>query len=155
MSDSPLLPKRGNSPPRLYIAIPSPPQTGSPRSGYTQGSRGSKFRLSVVTGIILTLAFGMFVLQQEIFAQTPPNISLLTQADPLVASRLASIANRGQYTKCLSTEARAKGMTEAAATAEVTKNVDSLPFIPGAIGGNKFVEVLVSDAPCWYVNPSF
>ena len=97
--------------------------------------------------------FGAIILLQKM---TPvvrfPGHYVLPEPDAALKSRLQALAASSQYTKCRATELRVQSMSEFAPAKEVLKKLDRLPSRAGATKlGNKFVEIMMKDAPCWYV----
>ncbi len=122
--------------------------TGSPMK---QQKRARASKAPVVSVILICIALGLVYFQQSAFlnAVRLSGASLLAQADPTLKSRLQSIADAGQYIKCSATGLQAKSMDDFAPSRKVLAKLDHLPSTPGKIKGNKFVELLIQDAPCW------
>ena len=142
-----------DSPRGNFEAIPSGNQStpvGSPMKHHR--SRGSKAK-PVISLVLVVIALGLVYLQQSAFmnAVRLSGASLLAQADPNLKSRLEAIAQAGQYIKCSATGLQGQSMDDFSPSKEVLARLDRLPSTSGKIKGNKFVELLIEDAPCWYV----
>lgn len=84
------------------------------------------------------------------------DVTLLSQADPILATKLRALAASGHYLSCNATSLRPRHGGDAghlpAAPFRLPPRLRKLPAFSGAIKGNKFVELLVEDAPCWGVS---
>jgi hypothetical protein len=116
-----------------------------------QQKRGRASKAPLVSIILVVIALGLVYLQQSAFlnAVRLSGASLLAQADPTLKSKLQSIAEAGQYIKCSATGLQSKTMDDFNPSKKVLARLDHLPSTPGKIKGNKFVELLIQDVPCW------
>ncbi|KAL4517344.1 hypothetical protein Ndes2437B_g06583 [Nannochloris sp. 'desiccata'] len=118
-----------------------------------QQKRARASKAPFVSLVLIASALGLIYLQQSAFlnAVRLSGASLLAQADPILRSKLQAIAEAGQYIKCSATGLQSKSMDDFAPSKKVLGKLDHLPSTPGKIKGNKFVELLIQDAPCWGV----
>ncbi len=122
--------------------------SGSPMK-LQKRARASKAPL--VSIVLIFIALSLVYLQQSAFlnAVRLSGESLLAQADPTLKSKLQAIAEAGQYIKCSATGLQSKSMDDFSPSKKVLGKLDHHPSTPGKIKGNKFVELLIQDAPCW------
>lgn len=101
--------------------------------------------------LFLVVAFALILVQQETFIRSAglSGQSLINQADSSLAASLRSLADAVPYNNCSATELQATGMHDFAPTADVFLQLNDLPSTAGPLKGNKFVEVLIKDVPCW------
>ena len=128
------------------------PKSLSPRSGSPRAS-GSNRRGRIVSVLFLVAALALILIQQETFIRSAglglSGDSLLAQADSSLAASLRSLADAVPYNNCSASELQATGMKEFAPTDDVFSQLNDLPSTAGPLKGNKFVEVLIKDVPCW------
>jgi len=136
-----------------FEAIPKEIPIELNASPMKQQKRARASRAPLLSMIVIVIALGLIYLQQSAFLKAVglSGGSLLAQADSILKSKLQAIAEAGQYIKCSATRLQSKSMDDFASSKKVLGKLEHLPSTPGKIKGNKFVELLVQDAPCWYV----
>ncbi|KAH7624375.1 hypothetical protein Ndes2526B_g00566 [Nannochloris sp. 'desiccata'] len=137
-----------------FEAIPTEIPIELAGSPMKQQKRARASKAPFVSLVLIASALGLIYLQQSAFlnAVRLSGASLLAQADPILRSKLQAIAEAGQYIKCSATGLQSKSMDDFAPSKKVLGKLDHLPSTPGKIKGNKFVELLIQDAPCWGVS---
>jgi hypothetical protein len=134
-----------------FEAIPAEISIELIDSTMKQQKRPRASQAPLISVVLVFIALGLIYLQQSAFfnAVRLSGATLLAQADPILKNKLQAIAEAGPYIKCSATGLQSKSMDDFAPSKKVLGKLDHLPSTPGKIKGNKFVELLIQDAPCW------
>ncbi len=148
--------------PLLGREASSPPRTASPASPATRRrrARGVAASAAVAIAAILGVAFvaSPALRSNGLWPLSPPydDVTLLSRSDRVLVTKLRALADSGHYLACNATHLRPRHGAYVGRLpsdpSRLAPRLRKLPSTPGAIKGNRFVELIVEDAPCWGVS---